>query len=154
MPITHLTGDATKPRTDGPFVVMHIVNNVGTWGGGFVLDLGDRWPETREAYLSLDELHLGHTQFVPVGDHGVVANMVAQDGFPTLKRPVAVDYGSLRRCLRTVAECTPPEVTVHAPRIGSGIGGGDWSEIERIIAEELDGFDTYIYTLPEPEEIE
>jgi O-acetyl-ADP-ribose deacetylase (regulator of RNase III) len=33
------------------------------------------------------------------------------------------------------------------PRIGCGIGGGNWEEVERIINKTLDNFQVEVYTL-------
>jgi hypothetical protein len=40
--------------------------------------------------------------------------------------------------------------TVHMPRIGAGLAGGDWGKISRIIEDELagKGVEVTVYTLP------
>jgi len=40
---------------------------------------------------------------------------------------------------------------VGLPKIGAGLGGGDWSIISKIIEEELGEFDVTIYVLDEKE---
>lgn len=53
------------------------------------------------------------------------------------------DYDAIRQRLDWVAQ-TFPESRIGLPMIGSGRAGGDWSVIERIIAEELDTLDVTI----------
>lgn len=71
------------------------------------------------------------------------ANMVAQHGVRHDRTaPRAVQYDALRSCLDQVAHfCTmhpSSEVaSVHMPRIGCGLGGGTWNEIEPIIQSTL-----------------
>lgn len=44
----------------------------------------------------------------------------------------------LRLCLRKVARfALKNRLSIQMPKIGSGLAGGDWREIEKIINEEL-----------------
>mgnify|MGYP006269160713 CR=1 FL=1 len=149
MPISYVVGDATEPVGAGPHAIIHINNNLGTWGGGFVLAVSDKWPEAREAYIHDHSLELGDIQIVPTSDSTLIVNMVAQDRFPIEEKPDAVDYDALADCLWQIAHRIDPEYTIHAPRIGTGIAGGDWNKIEAILNEELKAFDVFIYDLPD-----
>jgi len=148
--INYVIGDATEPQVeDGNRLIMHICNNLGAWGGGFVLAVSDKWSAPEDVYRQFHAqggAELGDVHIVKVDEKTYVANMVAQDGFPTSEKPVAVDYGVLRDCLQSLAEM-PEDFTFHAPRIGCGIGGGSWDEVSKIIDEELGNFETYIYDL-------
>lgn len=148
--INYTKGDATNPQRIGnEFVVlMHIVNNKHGWGAGFVLALSKKWKLPEKSYREWrdETFSLGNTQFVSVGDNIIVANMIAQDGFGG----VAVKYDHLRTCLKQVCEYAKKiNATVHAPKIGSGLGGGCWEIISKIIEEELSekGVPVTIYEL-------
>lgn len=60
--INYTTGDATAPTTQGNKIIVHICNDVGGWGKGFVLAISKKWkqPEQnyREWYKSKNDLHL------------------------------------------------------------------------------------------------
>lgn len=140
--IRYVVGDATAPGE--PSTIAHICNNKGGWGAGFVLAVSRRWPEPEAAYRSLRHLELGHTQLVRVAGGHVVANMVAQDGFPSRERPCAVDYAALEECLSTVAK-NAPGMPVVCPRIGCGIAGGSWPVVEAIILRAMPGVDVTVY---------
>jgi O-acetyl-ADP-ribose deacetylase (regulator of RNase III) len=73
-------------------------------------------------------------QFVEVEPHLFVANMIAQHGVrPTAAGP-PIRYDALEQCLDTVASrATAVHASVHMPRIGAGLAGGDWERIENTI---------------------
>lgn len=163
--IRYVTGDATDPIGNGPKIIAHICNDQGGWGSGFVVAISKRWPEPEEMYRGWARVGkgggftLGETQFAHVAlNHNiVVANMVAQHMFVTGANRRAVDYDALRKCLETVALVATgsavvftPRASVHMPRIGCGLGGGTWDEVEPIIRETLvqSGVDVTVYDLP------
>lgn len=154
MGISYLTGDATHIDGARPHVVAHICNDSGGWGKGFVLAISRRWPEPEIAYRRWakngQDFGLGMVQIVPVNDDLAVANMVAQHGYRTQSNPVAVRYDALDTCLRKLAERLPDGTTIQMPRIGCGLAGGDWNQIEPLIQTHLSdhGFDIHVYDLP------
>lgn len=159
--IHYVTGDATKadggnvggiPLTlAGKRIIAHVCNNMGAWGAGFVVPLGNRYPKAREDYLALTKakkLRLGSVSYPCVALDVVVANMVAQDGFPSKSHPVALDYKALGECLYDVGEKADEiRATVHMPRIGCGIAGGTWSLVEPLI-EAFIHVPVFVYDLP------
>lgn len=155
--LRYVTGDATRPIGGGPKAIIHIVNNAGAWGAGFVLAVSRRWalPEQEYRRWSRDtdkDFGLGSIQPVMVDAQGGplwVINMVAQHGIGRSDGP-PLRYKSLRQCLNQVADFAERKgVTVHAPRIGSGLAGGDWNVIAKMIEETLcdKGIDVTIYDL-------
>lgn len=156
--IRYVVGDATIPQGGGPKVICHIVNDVGKWGAGFVLAVSARWKEPEFAYrrwsVSGVDFCLGRIQPVQVEDDLDspiwVINMLAQHGIGRANVP-AIRYHELRACLRRVAEFAKENrATIHLPRIGCGLGGGRWEEVEPIIRETLctEGITVTVYDLP------
>lgn len=151
--IKYLKGDATCPIGDGKKVIVHICNNKGAWGAGFVLAISNKWknPEKyyRASFNTSTPPQLGDIQICETDDeHIQVINMIAQDGFVSFNKPVAVFVKHLHKCLKEVSEiATVDKASVHMPRIGCGIGGGDWAEIERIIKDTLckSDIDVFVY---------
>lgn len=151
MSLRFVTGDATRPEGDGLRVVAHVANNLGAWGAGFVVALSRRWPQPEQVYRAAPKLKLGTVQFVEVEPNLVVANMVAQDGFPTRGCRCALDYDALAECLVTVAEyCAEHGASFNAPRFGAGIAGGSWPKIETMLRGTMGAHDVdvTIYDLP------
>jgi O-acetyl-ADP-ribose deacetylase (regulator of RNase III) len=152
--IRYKIGDATRPVTPGPKIICHICNDIGAWGAGFVLAVSKRWSAPEDSYRDCpEEWQLGKTQIVPVEDDILVANMIAQHGvvrmrmgFDDADEP-PIRYDALRDCLRNVNEvATRSGATLHMPRIGCGLAGGEWSEVEKII-QEVCSVDVYVYDL-------
>lgn len=155
--IAYVKGDATRPRGDGPRVVAHIVNDEGKWGSGFVVALSrrDRFPELcyrdwhrrgdwYDADWGRQPFELGQTQVISLEEHPLfAANMIAQHGIRhSPNAPRAVQYDALETCLKRLADfCLihgyDDRASVHMPRIGCGLGGGSWDEIEPIIQKTL-----------------
>jgi len=90
---------------------------------------------------------LGWIQPVMVEPDLWVVNMIAQAGIGRQGGP-PIRYESLRTCLgKTARIALTRGASVHMPRIGSGLAGGNWDVIEEIIQEELvdKGLDVTVY---------
>ncbi len=48
--IQYIKGDATKPISDGNKIIVHICNDIGGWGKGFVMAITKRWTEPENKY--------------------------------------------------------------------------------------------------------
>jgi len=149
--INYLIGDATKPiKTGKKRIIAHICNDKGGWGAGFVLALSRKWTRPEQMYRSIpiSELKLGTVQFVVVEDDIIVANMIAQHGYRNDnngKPPIR--YGALADALREVNKMALElNATIHMPRIGSGLAGGEWTIIELLIEENVQA-PVYVYDL-------
>ncbi|HEY9487171.1 MAG TPA: macro domain-containing protein [Chryseosolibacter sp.] len=155
MQIRYLKGDATAPVGAGNKIIVHVCNDVGGWGRGFVLALSAKWAEPEKAYREWAargrKFELGEVQFVQVEPAIWVANLIAQRD---IKRDAEgnppVRYEAIRKGLIKVSTLARQiKATVHMPRIGSGLAGGSWDQIEPIIQHELTaaGVETYVYDL-------
>ncbi|WP_424569656.1 macro domain-containing protein [Streptomyces sp. CH-036] len=142
--ITYVRGDATAPQGRGVKLIVHVCNDLGGWGKGFVLALSRRWPEPEAAYRRWhreragNDFALGATQFVQVGPYLWVANLVGQRGMRTGSNGVPVRYEAIDTALGAVAaRAGELGASVHMPRIGCGLAGGSWSRIEPLIERRL-----------------
>ena len=83
-----------------------------------------------------DELRLA----VPPGAPGVAS----------LANPVAIRYDALAQCLAKLAAQIGQGTLIHMPRIGCGLAGETWDQIEPLLDEHLAmaGFDVRVYDLP------
>ena len=152
--IHYLIGDATQPIGAGHKYIVHIVNDIGAWGKGFVLALSKRWVNPEQAYRrDWKSYSLGQVQPVSIpGTDIIVWNMFAQHGIYTYKDLPPIRYVALEACLEEVTyQCGRfPDTTVHMPRIGCGLAGGDWKRVEEIINSTLVAkcIEVYVYDLP------
>jgi O-acetyl-ADP-ribose deacetylase (regulator of RNase III) len=154
--ISYLKGDATRPQAPGNKILAHVCNDLGLWGKGFVLAVSRRWEKPKEEFQrwyqgrASNDFGLGAVQVVQVEPDLWVANMIAQRG--TRTRGTRIQYDNLKRCLARVREkARELSASVHMPRIGAGLAGGDWTEIEPIIQAELcaAGVAVFVYDFEE-----
>jgi len=146
--IYYVKGDATNPQTDGNKIICHICNDVGAWGAGFVLALSKKWKQPEIAYRNMKKRPLGHVDFIRVTPEIMVANMIAQhDIKPDVNGNPPIKYGAVRIALNEVNKMAfQTDSTIHMPRIGCGLAGGKWDEIEQIIKDVM-SVDIYVYDL-------
>lgn len=158
MKINYVEGDATAPRGEGNKIIAHICNDAGRWGAGFVTSLSERFPSAEKEYRAwaenapYGELPLGDVQFVDVSEKIWVANMIGQVSKRTRKNVSPIRYHAVEEALEAVSDrALELDGSVHMPRIGTGLGGGDWGRIVPILHETLidAGIRTVVYSLPE-----
>jgi O-acetyl-ADP-ribose deacetylase (regulator of RNase III) len=142
--INYIRGDATAPSGDGPMIIAHICNDVGGWGRGFVLALSQRWQEPEVAYRqwyrsrSSNDFDLGATQLVAVEPDLWVANIIGQHDIRAIDGEPPVRYWAMEAGLAALAdEADAMGASVHMPRIGCGLAGGEWPTVEAIIERTL-----------------
>lgn len=142
--ITYVKGDATCPQAKGTKVICHICNDIGGWGKGFVLALSRRWPEPEAEYRAWHAVgkaggfSIRAVRFVQVDPYIWVANMVAQRGIKRGSLGPPIRYEAVALCLQQVAaKALELGASVHMPRIGCGLAGGDWTRVEPLIKEHL-----------------
>jgi len=156
--IIYVTGDATQPEYGSTErLIIHVVNDVGGWGRGFVGSLSRRWPRAEHSYREWHrtgadmyggEFKLGNIQPVRVDDQHIVVNMLAQKGYKSDDNPVPLSYEALACCLRSVKQLAgafPQPPSIHAPKLGSGLAGGEWPKIVKLLDGVLKEYAVYIY---------
>lgn len=155
--IEYVVGDATAPQGGGNRIIVHVCNDIGGWGLGFVLALSARWNEPEQAYgrwfteRAGNDFALGAVQLVAVEPELWVANVIGQrDIYPGPDGP-PVRYDAIETGLATVAaEALDRGASVHMPRIGSGLAGGRWETMAAIVERTLvgSGVPVTVYDLP------
>ena len=150
MKITFLVGDATQPIGDGHKFICHISNDLGLWRRGFVLALSQKWNAPEMFYRNNRDYELGNVQYIRVENDITVVNMIAQHGigYDEFNSP-PIRYWALESCLYDVnkyAQQYNITATIHMPRIGCGLAGGDWAKVEEILHKVLT-VDVFVYDL-------
>jgi hypothetical protein len=154
--------DYTKQGNRGCSVIVpHVCNNINAFGAGFAGALGERYPIVKENYHLLGSTflknNLGYVQFVEVsrdntyGHKLIFANMIAQNGLISKTNTRPLNYWSLCKSMVNIAYyiktnfSTDNKVEIHAPKFGSGLAGGDWNFIEKLIEDIWFSYSTFIY---------
>lgn len=153
--IKYLTGDATDPQEPGNKIICHICNDIGLWGAGFVLAISKKWKEPEQQYynwhkgLAENNFALGQVHFINVEttpDEIYIANMIGQRGVKRTSIGPPIRYDAVNDCLQKVADkALRVGASIHMPRIGCGLAGGKWEEIEPIIIDQLSSKDIPVF---------
>jgi O-acetyl-ADP-ribose deacetylase (regulator of RNase III) len=143
MEILYVKGDATNPTTNGNKVIVHVCNDIGGWGKGFVMALSAKWklPENsyRQWFHSNEGFELGGIQLVLAEKDIWVCNLIGQRGIKAGKDGTPpVRYDAIETGLEKLSIfCNENNASVHMPRIGCGLAGGKWELMEPIIQKTL-----------------
>lgn len=124
-------------------VIAHGVNCQGVMGSGVAKAIREKYPSVYNIYTKYCEpdvifdttsQSLGNVQFIPVDKALVVANCFTQDFYGTNKRHV--NYEAVAKCFASLNKRSNLYGQLNIPKIGAGLGGGDWNVIESIIKSE------------------
>jgi len=148
-------GDLIQMALDGHFdVIIHGCNCFCTMGAGIARQIQNAFPEAYRADCQTgkgDIDKLGTYSWASVeraGHRFVVVNAYTQYGFGGSR--ANVDYDAIGRVMREIRSRFDGK-RIGYPKIGAGLGGGDWPTIERLIDDRLSGQDhTLVVYRPEP----
>jgi O-acetyl-ADP-ribose deacetylase (regulator of RNase III) len=151
--ISYLNGDATNPQAEGNKIIAHICNDLGGWGKGFVLAISKKWNAPEKEYRNWFKTNLnfdlGEIQLVNVETEIWIANMIGQHKVITNSKGIPpIRYRAVEECLEKLSnEALKLNASIHMPRIGCGLAGGKWEEIEPIINKTLlkNNVEVYVY---------
>ena len=128
-------GDLIKMAKLGNFdAIVHGCNCFCNMGGGIAAQIKKEFPKAAyadEKTVVGDSNKLGRCQFVRVSDRLIIVNAYTQyDSGPCFQ------LDKLAWCLFEV-KLNLSGCRIGLPKIGSGIGGGDWNKISRCIRQNL-----------------
>lgn len=133
-------GDLTEATED---IIAHGCNSKGVMGAGVAKAIKEKIPEAYETYRHhhrIRGLQLGAVVWAHRPSGQLVANCITQADYGNEPGRVYVDYKALRSCMSEIKQAAAAysrAVTVAMPKIGAGLGGGDWQRIEKIIRRRL-----------------
>ena len=142
-----------------PISNFHVRHKTGKWSAGFVLALSKKWKKPEEEYLNwykksnnANKFHspftffeLGMVQYITVEKDIYVGNMIAQHGIGIKNGKIPLDYEALIKCIIDINSwAVHCNLSIHMPKIGCGLAGGDWNKVEKII-KDIITVDVYVY---------
>jgi O-acetyl-ADP-ribose deacetylase (regulator of RNase III) len=140
-----IEGDLITLALEGQFdVIVHGCNCFCTMGAGVARAIQDEFPEAYAADLITikgDRNKLGDFSFATVKRDGreiTIVNGYTQFHFHG--DSVLVDYDAVQNLFKKVKQQFSGK-RIGYPKIGSGLAGGDWERISRIIDLQLAGED-------------
>lgn len=133
-------------------IIVHGCNCQGVMGSGIAREIKERFPIVFETYHSRP-LRMGKIIPVQLSETKWIVNAMTQYGFGHGKRQV--DYDAVANVFEKVVELAktlPVQLPILFPKIGAGLGGGDWEIIAKIIDRTVPKeFEKQLYVLSEAE---
>lgn len=133
MPIKNIRGNVFNSTLP---VLAHSVNTRGKFGAGVALQIAKRYPAAKAAYLqkfTSSGWRLGDVQFVVLAEK-IIANMALQKTYA--RTGVHTDLSACQIAFEKLLDyCEQNDYGVAMPRVGSGLGGGQWEEIREVLEE-------------------
>lgn len=129
-------------------IIIHGVNAQGVMGAGFGARVKQEHPFAYREYIKAYEefkLSLGTILVVRAGKR-VIVHAVTQQYYGREKNRRYASYDAIAHAFAAVEETLYGQ-TVAMPMIGSGLAGGDWNVIEKIIESECKTVQPIVYKL-------
>ena len=129
--------------------ICHQVNCRCVMGAGVAAVIIEKWPIVKERYRkafeNLKDRHslLGKIQTVKIGQNRYVVNVFGQDDYG--HDGVYTDYSALNRAFKQLNKRFAGQTVAFPYGFGCGLGGGDWTDIERMMVILLPDCDVKIY---------
>lgn len=146
MAIRYIKGDVlTSPIP----MIIHQCNAQDTMGSGVAKAIRDKYPKAYEDYIKYFELipkakRMGMIQITRVSPERAICNLIGQ--YHYLPRGVRhTSYDALTSGFEELKKQFAGDIAM--PKIGCGLGGGDWQVVEAIINSIFNDRDVYIYEL-------
>lgn len=145
MAIIYKKGNVVDAFIDGKFnIFAHGCNCKGVMGAGVAREVSKNIPDLRNAYFTDTRGHeLGKFSYAvlgPVSDKRVGFNLYTQQEYGRVPGYRYVSYPAISSCFHEmitflrVLGIQPEESDIGIPKIGAGLGGGEWGKIEQIIS--------------------
>jgi O-acetyl-ADP-ribose deacetylase (regulator of RNase III) len=146
--INYIKGDlfAAKPK-----IIVHGCNAHGVMGSGFAKTIKELYPKAYTDYqeyckLREKEFLLGTVKTSLQPDGTLVINAITQGeyGRGAIRY---VSYDAVDDCMETIGSNISEDNVISMPKIGAGLGNGNWNVIEAIIKHRLKDHVVNVYEL-------
>lgn len=158
--VTQIKGDVLEAITqnikDETRILIHVCNNLGGWGSGFVVNLSKKWKAPEQMYRELfkykkSKHQMGVNQYILVEPQVYVVNMIAQNGYKNAENIVPLSYDALGECFKAIVLWIETEniqnPQIYCPRIGSVRGGANFEIIQIMLKEYFKDIPINVYEL-------
>lgn len=161
--IVYRNGDIVEAFKNNEIdVLVHGVNCQGKMNSGIAKQIRAEYPKVfteysffvtaangfRDCEEHIDESKLlGKNQLVKIKQSYII-NAFTQSNYGYNGNKFC-SYDAIDSCMKALL-ITTNDCVVGMPKIGAGVGGGDWKVIEAIINSHFHNRDIFVYTLEEP----
>lgn len=138
--IKHVVGDLVQDASNYD-VIVHGCNCFCTMGAGIAPQIKNKFPEAYAADCATPKGDLAKLGTIShtVNTTPIVVNLYSQYDYTGRRSGMMdFDYDAFRKGLKALKAKFSGK-TIGMPKIGAGLAGGDWNEIEKILDEEMRG---------------
>lgn len=155
--VVYKQGDVLSALKNGAVdVVIHQTNCQGVMGSGIARQVKQDFPDAYRVYKEQEaagRLKLGNFSVAKIKrdglEDGCIINVNGQDEYSD-RNKCNTNYAALGSVLWTLARTNRSNAVIAMPKIGAGLGGGDWKIIEALIESAFHDQTVYVYTLEIP----
>lgn len=130
-------------------IIIHGCNAQGVMASGVAKVIRAKYPSAYDAYRA-GNLGLGIVTYAAQEDGKVILNAITQEFYGRQVGKQYVSYKAVYLCMQRINSfysCEESPVYIAMPKIGAGLGGGNWEIISKIIEEESTYFQPVVYEL-------
>jgi O-acetyl-ADP-ribose deacetylase (regulator of RNase III) len=131
-------------------VIIHGCNAKGVMASGVALAVKNKYPKAYQAYKDFEskhELRTASISQVRISNGLHVANMITQETYGRDPKVQYVSYGAVHLGFERLHQHYPLATVFHFPKIGAGLGNGDWDAIADLIEFACPGRDLVCWEL-------
>lgn len=140
--------DLLKDSNVNRTVLVHGCNCAGHFNSGLAKQIRLKYPVVYEEYLNFVKQHnprlLGQINPVSVGETGIIVNAFTQQYYGTNPNTVYVNYKAIQSVMDKI-KLQYPDRQIVLPKIGAGLGNGDWSIISDLIEKSLNNVFYFVF---------
>lgn len=131
-------------------LIIHQCNAQNVMGSGVAKAIRDKYPHVYEEYRTKFEFipkakRMGLVQVVEIDNGRSICNLIGQ--YHYLPRTIRhTSYDALTQGFEQIKRDYPKE-DVALPKIGCGLGGGNWKIVSAILESVFDDRNIYVYEL-------
>lgn len=131
-------------------IILHGCNSQGVMGSGVAKLIREKYPTAYSAYLA-GYMELGTVTYASQEDGKVILNAITQEFYGRSKGKVYVSYQAIEDAFQRIdwwaGHSKNKKLSIAMPKIGAGLGGGNWEVIQGIIEKESNNFQPVVYDL-------
>ena len=127
---------------DTKCIIAHGCNDIGAWGAGVSGVISNTFPNAenmyRKSFKEPNKPKLGDIVYCTHwGSLILIANMITQKGIRSKTNKHPFSYIAFKIALEDLINTANKEkrTRIHIPKIGAGLGGGDWDTIYKLIKD-------------------
>lgn len=146
-----IDGDLVKMAKEGEFdVIVHGCNCFNLMGAGIAKTIKKEFPEAYQSDTIFRGIHsgverdmLGKISVAGFMEKRIKGSFVVINAYTQYRPGPEADITRVKECFENIASYLKwfEGIRIGIPKIGCGIGGLDWEEVEPLIDSVMDGFD-------------